>query len=428
MIRNVIEGPKFRQRRSIGSVIFSAMAIAGYTLTWIVALLLISEYGLRLASRWYHRGDATVIANRPAYEHAPWASQFALDFVVYLKARGSYTGVYTYAPFTVVDSEPFHSQYVNVDVTALGALRRSISHCEDPSITVWAFGGSTTFGIGVPDDMTWPSYLAESLGKLTGQCVAVENFGVETLSMNQELIRLMQALKTGRKPDLVVFYDGANDASFGTNLPGPKAYGYYEDDKPLMDERHSMIAPLQNLKLVQLVRRGLRRANAGQAQTIEIQGEIQRIGASDQESKERAKRTMDNYIANMEVVQALADAYHFRVYFFWQPVSFYGKPHACKEAWTIIANQGSSHGTKAVQETYQEAEERAGGAGITSLVHLFDETNACVFVDPVHLGPAGNRLVAAAIAATIMAGKDEHVQHPAHPPLASSAQPDSAPR
>jgi lysophospholipase L1-like esterase len=397
MSPNAIEGAKNNERRS--SVFFSAMAIGGYTLTWIAALLLLSEYGLRLASDWFHRNDAARVASKRAYEHGPWASQFGRDYVAYLKARGTYSGAYTYAPFTVVDSEPFHSRYVNVDVTALGALRRSTAaNCSPPSLRVWAFGGSTTFGIGVPDDMTWPSYLVEELRGRTGQCVTVENFGVETMSMNQELIRLMQALKTGLKPDLVVFLDGANDSSFGTGVPGPQAYGYYESDKPLMDQRHSVIAPLQNLKVVQYLRRASQRGG-GPNRTIEIQGEARRLAWKDDELEARARHTLDNYIADMEVVRALADTYHFRAYFFWQPVSFYGNDlPGCDEPQMIVKEEQQSRGRKAVEATYNEAERRASAARFVSLIHLFDNTKSCLFVDPVHLGPAGNRAVASRIA------------------------------
>src|SRR6266481_5636096 len=171
MTRNAIEDIDVKQRRSVYGPVSSAMVVSGYALTWILALLLIPEYALRLASSWHHRHDASMVAAKPAYEHAPWVGQFAEEYVQYLKTSGSYKGVYNYAPFTVVDSEPFHSQYMNIDVAAQGIVRRSTAaNCEPKSLRVWAFGGSTTFGIGVPDDMTWPSYLVEDMRKLTGRC------------------------------------------------------------------------------------------------------------------------------------------------------------------------------------------------------------------------------------------------------------------
>lgn len=401
MIRTQPKDPKIERRAPASRFISSAMAISGYALTWIVAFLVISEYALRFANYLYHRDDASKIARRQVYDNAPWASEYARDFIAYRKA-GTYSFA-GYAPFTIINSEPFHSRYVNVDVTSLGALRRStIANCNPPSLRVWAFGGSTTFGTGAPDDMTWPSYLVEDLRKLTGQCVTVENFGVESMVMNQELIRLIQALKTGLKPNLVVFYDGFNDADYGTYFPGPQAYASYEADKQLMDHRHSLIAPLQNLQLVQdlhLVQQHFSRS--AQVQTGEIQRNVRSIGWGEQELKERAKRTLDNYIADIEVVRALAHAYDFRAYFFWQPMLLYGdKPLTSDEA-KIMRQYSSSLETKASREAYKEAEDRAAAAGFVSLVHLFDETKACLFVDWVHLGPDGNRIVAARIASEI---------------------------
>ena len=53
--------------------------------------------------------------------------------------------------------------------------------------------------------------LAEQNDK-AGRSVCVRNYGETGWVSTQELIKLMLELKrTGRKPDLVIFYDGAND-------------------------------------------------------------------------------------------------------------------------------------------------------------------------------------------------------------------------
>ena len=45
------------------------------------------------------------------------------------------------------------------------------------------------------------------------------NLGVTTYNSNQELILLIQLLKTGKRPTTAVFYDGINDALVGALDP-----------------------------------------------------------------------------------------------------------------------------------------------------------------------------------------------------------------
>ena len=68
------------------------------------------------------------------------------------------------------------------------------------------FGGSTLWGIGSDDAGTIPSQFAARTG------IHSENFAEHGWVAHQSLIFLIQLLEAGHRPDLVVFYDGANDA------------------------------------------------------------------------------------------------------------------------------------------------------------------------------------------------------------------------
>jgi hypothetical protein len=114
--------------------------------------------------------------------------------------------------FTHFKETPYSGQYVNV---APAGYRKSIRQGPWPpdkeKITVFVFGGSTTFGYGLPDDQTLPSYLQEALSRHTKKNVAVYNFGVAYYYLTQERIRFEKLLLEGHIPDIAIFVDGINE-------------------------------------------------------------------------------------------------------------------------------------------------------------------------------------------------------------------------
>jgi hypothetical protein len=81
--------------------------------------------------------------------------------------------------------------------------------CTPPK--VWMFGGSTMFGEGQRDEHTIPSWLARTAWE-DDVALDVTNFGQLGDPLWIEVRRLEEALgTTDERPDLVVFYDGANE-------------------------------------------------------------------------------------------------------------------------------------------------------------------------------------------------------------------------
>ncbi|KAA3624676.1 MAG: hypothetical protein DWQ08_10135, partial [Proteobacteria bacterium] len=63
-----------------------------------------------------------------------------------------------YEPYTVWSRKPVAGRYVNVRENG---RRVTTGNSSDPdALSVWVFGGSTTWGMGVPDGDTIPSLLA----------------------------------------------------------------------------------------------------------------------------------------------------------------------------------------------------------------------------------------------------------------------------
>lgn len=75
----------------------------------------------------------------------------------------------------------------------------SLQDLGGPGAKVFVFGGSTTFGTGVPDGETLPAYLGEVL-RAAGKEVEVFNFGAPSYYSSQERIALERLLTNGIRP------------------------------------------------------------------------------------------------------------------------------------------------------------------------------------------------------------------------------------
>ena len=125
-------------------------------------------------------------------------------------------------------------------VSIQDGLRLTVDSPIKPSKTIHVFGGSTVFGTGSKDSETIPSYMQKVLNN-NGFNIAVKNYGFMTLVASQQLAALKAAnLRPG---DIVLFYDGGNDAfnSFVYGSPQGTIIGYNRNNKlafALVKARH----------------------------------------------------------------------------------------------------------------------------------------------------------------------------------------------
>ena len=114
----------------------------------------------------------------------------------------SRNGEYEYQPFTDFRERPFRGRFVNVDPAGFRFSKDQAPWPPRPqAINVFIFGGSTTFGVGLPDDQTIASYLQElAIADHPARPVAVYNFAVPAYFSSQELILFQQLLNAGFVP------------------------------------------------------------------------------------------------------------------------------------------------------------------------------------------------------------------------------------
>ncbi|MGQ0553794.1 MAG: tetratricopeptide repeat protein [Planctomycetota bacterium] len=155
------------------------------------------------------------------------------------------------------------------------------------TLRVACLGDSSTFGLGVSDEETWPFQLERLLDGLLEGVLAAEclNGGVPGYSTEQNKRQLITKLMPLR-PDLVVACPTAqNDTSLRDN----------DGDAAVLDENTALMARIEQLHLARLL--GIRRSDA----SFRADGQMEpgQPGA-------RARCTPEEFAENLEIITATA--------------------------------------------------------------------------------------------------------------------------
>ncbi len=221
-----------------------------------------------------------------------------------------------FEPFTDLTEAPFKGKYVNVSPNG---YRSGLNQGPWPpkrgqDFVVFLFGGSTTFGYGVPDDQTLGSVLQETLSNRLKTSVTVYNFGRGYYYSTQERILFEKLLSYGYVPDLAIFVDGNNDF-YNTNrelkfIPtfNGEQKGIYRflGQVPLVRFVNYTFAPVANFIL----------GNSKTTMTTRDESV-----AFDQ--PEALRRDIERYLVNKSMIESVAKGSGSRVLFVWQPTPLY---------------------------------------------------------------------------------------------------------
>jgi len=210
----------------------------------------------------------------------------------------------------------------------------------------------------------------------------------------------MEQLKAGRRPGMVIFYDGVNDAYAGAVSPGvPTAHMSLSNIKARVEGtlagRLDFLRSSYTLQLAVAVLNSLRLAGAAKP------------GIDETESK--AVTTLDNYERNLQFATILGNAYGFRVFCFWQPAFVYGHRSLFPFEATIAGHQASKNSFNILAKVYQHAQRRSATDHVfVFLGDVFDSVKETVYIDKwMHLAPVGNELVARSVAGYVESSLDE---------------------
>ncbi len=365
------------------------ITLVGFWVVSVVVILTLMElisWAILAGYGWLHPDYYEKALQCPAYAQAAWVPEYLREQRLWEESNSGQK----YVPFRLWGNTEWHGKYINADPSDVGVWRRTLNptaaDCKIRNQTVvWMFGGSTVFGTGVPDWATLPSYLSHSLNRSGHGCLLVRNLGVEAYVSTQELILLMEKLKEGSRPDVVIFYDGVNDAWAWTRAPDPRLAHFWTDlirarvDGTIRG-RFDFIYKTHLVSLVHLLRARFRRRVAPVTH-----------------SPAQAAIVVDNYEANLQLARMLSQARRVTFYSFLQPSLEYGHKPLVPYEQELLSEWPRSD-SEPFRLVYEEAQRRSAQAGSVDLTGLFDSVSEPIYVDGLHLGPRGNEIVADAIA------------------------------
>jgi len=180
-----------------------------------------------------------------------------------------------------------------------------------PGKTVWLLGGSTMRGATDHDDRTLPSYLAAFLNRPGHPPVTVLNFGENSFNSLLETKYLQKLLleNRGPAPDLIIFYDGANDCVYLAQHRTPYAHFGYRRVRALV-ESYSR-SPFGLLKPLT--------AALYSSFTKELYDKIMQTAVPLAPDSELLHDCAASAVQRYEHVRRLAGAYGAQFLLFWQP-------------------------------------------------------------------------------------------------------------
>lgn len=353
----------------------------GLALVVLNTLLLLA--GLELAASWL---SARLVARaveestrlrvaHPYYRQQPWAETYWNESNAALHAR--------YAPYVGWRNEPFAGETIQVD--AQGLRRTPGSSCGAGAYRVFAFGGSTLWGIGAPDDETIPAQLQRELAARLPTPVCVVNFGEIAYVSTQGVIALLEQLQGGARPDLVLFYDGVNDvyAAFQSGLAGAPQNLAAVTARFAPPARHPLWGGVLESRLLSLLRNSFAPPPVADYRALGV------------ETPALADEVTGRYLANERLVAALAAQWGFEHFFFWQPMLGVGAKRLTpqEEVYRGAIDPDARALFAAVYERVRAAAPPDGR--LRDLADVFDAHSGNLWIDALgHVTPVGNALVA----------------------------------
>jgi lysophospholipase L1-like esterase len=355
----------------------------------------VSIVGLDIAfGMWRQPNFSEDLQSIPYYASQPWTPRFEAD------QNGIASAKVEYQPFTVWRRPPYSSGTVNVNADGLRVVPGS--RCEEGAPRIFFFGGSTMWGTSSPDEGTIPALFLREVSPLSGGPLCVKNFGESAWVSTQSVIALINAIQRKEIPDLVIFYEGANDLNWTFGNNSPYRHGGYES-------------------IAATFKRASRGRGQGRNRTVDLASVVRALapniataldrrrqfgnGPSDRSPQgvERlANQAIDVYFANQQIVRALAREYGFRCHFFWQPFLIYDRKPLAEGESNILdraATWAESFRPFAAAANARITTNQA--SDFTDLSGLFATTEAQLYTDMVHVTPDGNALVAHAMAKTL---------------------------
>jgi len=318
------------------------------------------------------------------YTTQDWAIQFWNEFAL---SRN-----HLYHPYVLWRRGPFTGRTINIDRDGIRSTPGA--QCTAKSFKVFAFGSSSMWGTGSPDWATIPAYLQAGLEKLRHGPICVVNFGENGYVSTQSLVQLLLELQSGNVPDLALFYDGQTDVYSGYQSGRAGLHENLDSITARLERSEPPINPLiillKSSHLYALLQ-GLVARLTEKPQTSPALITYETMGI---DAATLSNSIAQRYLSNYKMVDALAQKYGFRYFFFLPPhISDGEKPLTSEEE--QIKRGVEPALAKLYRSVYQTIELVAPEyKNLFVMVNIFDRYKPLLWIDDSHVTPVGNQLIA----------------------------------
>lgn len=282
----------------------------------LIVVALLNAVAIPLLAWMGHRSEEAEILSRK-----PWLPEIypnrSLGEVRQL-LRETWDISWTYGSFVQFREEPYQGRYVHMTKEGYRTVENQSPWPPHPDHwTIFVFGGSTTFGYGLADEETVPSWLQTELSTLPlSRRPRVYNFGRASYYSSQERALFTKRLASGRKPDVAVFIDGINE--FENFLPERELPAYTPQLKILFEESvitwPMLTMFLKRLPLAKLLMQVLPpRARPDDP-----------LLAARRAQDKTVTWVIERYARNLQMISGAGQALGIQCLFVWQPVPEYG--------------------------------------------------------------------------------------------------------
>jgi lysophospholipase L1-like esterase len=263
---------------------------------------------------------------------------------------------------------------------------------EDPLI-IYAFGGSTMWGVETEEDETIASYISELLCE-NGIPVEVKNFGIPAYVSTQEIIEFFLELGDDKIPDIVIFYDGANDInSRGYGYKTPQAFRYFFQR---LDYRTGAFPSLREY----LGRRfgGTNLSIIPKEDILDSYLSNFQLRTDNLSDEELYEKVMEIYLNNVKTVKSMEKDWSFKSFFYWQP-TLYDKINSLSEEEEMLSFFVEYSVALQIFKQFKVADPIItkflnNNKHIKDLRGIFSNRSDTVFTDWCHVLPENNKIIA----------------------------------
>ena len=288
---------------------------------------------------------------------------------------------YEYAPFLGhAENQGYDNKFVNVN-PELGRKTISPTECEK---NIFLYGGSTTFGAGVTDNQTIPSYLGEMLID-DEKKICVKNYGRRSYFAFQETILLQKHIlkQKIKSNDIIIFLDGINEN--GYNDPRNTALLnqlFKISNKKYWDmEDAAFILFLDSLTINQFFKRVMKKLG------IDKKKETRKIN-----SGENLENIRINLEKNIVLRNSICNSYELYCFNFLQPFAtihgkYFDKP-------SLGVNPNFVNEKEQIEYLKKRWYILNKTKGVLNIADALKNSKKLGYIDRVHYSPYGNKRIA----------------------------------